>query len=145
MADRLWFFAVGWSGSTPPIAQVFPRTGVANTETDKNRRGEIKLTGRGARATLQGGYVNNHTEMVNQPVDPDVEHRSVHDRPGQPSEFVLLHELQGRREPDVARRSAIFAAGVDARRGRHEHRCARIAVPEPGRQRSVQRPVLRRE
>ena len=71
-ADRLWFFAAGrWEDVTNATA--FPRTGIANTQTDKNRRGEIKLTATVAPAqTLQGGYVNNHTEMVNRPSIPSL-------------------------------------------------------------------------
>ena len=70
--DRLWFFGAGrWEDVTNATA--FPRTGIANTQTDKNRRGEIKLTATVASAqTLQGGYVNNHTEMVNRPSIPSL-------------------------------------------------------------------------
>lgn len=70
--DRLWFFGAGrWEDVTNGTA--FPRTGIANTQTDKNRRGEIKLTGTVAAAqTLQGGYVNNHTEMLNRPSIPSL-------------------------------------------------------------------------
>jgi len=70
--DRLWFFGAGrWEDVTNATA--FPQTGIANTETDKNRRGEIKLTGTVAPAqTLQGGYVNNHTDMLSRPSIPSL-------------------------------------------------------------------------
>ena len=70
--DRLWFFGAGrWEDVTNATA--FPLTGIANTQTDKNRRGEIKLTGTIAPAqTLQGGYVNNHTDMLNRPSIPSL-------------------------------------------------------------------------
>ena len=71
-ADRLWFFGAGrWEDVTSATA--FPRTGIANTQTDKNRRVEIKLTGTVAPSqTLQGGYVNNHTDMLNRPSIPSL-------------------------------------------------------------------------
>jgi len=70
--DRLWFFGAGrWEDVSS--ATSFAQTGIANTETDKNRRGEIKLTGTVAPAqTLQGGYVNNSTQMVNRPSIPSL-------------------------------------------------------------------------
>jgi hypothetical protein len=70
--DRLWFFGAGrWEDVAS--ATTFAQTGIANTETDKNRRGEIKLTGTVAPAqTLQGGYVNNHMNMVNRPSIPSL-------------------------------------------------------------------------
>jgi hypothetical protein len=71
-ADRLWFFG-GGRFEDVTNAQAFPLTGIANTETDRNRRGEIKLTGTVAPShTLQGGYVNNSTEMVNRPSIPSL-------------------------------------------------------------------------
>jgi hypothetical protein len=70
--DRLWFFGAGrWENMTSD--QAFPQTGIANTETDRNRRGELKLTGTIAPGqTLQGGYVNNSTQMVNRPSIPSL-------------------------------------------------------------------------
>jgi hypothetical protein len=70
--DRLWVFGAGrWEDVTSATA--FPRTGLANTEVDKNRRGELKLTGTVAPGqTLQGGYVNNSTRMVNRPSIPSL-------------------------------------------------------------------------
>src|SRR5207245_9593236 len=44
-----------------------------NAELDRNRRREIKLTGTVAPShTLQGGYVNNHTDMLNRPSIPSL-------------------------------------------------------------------------
>jgi hypothetical protein len=70
--DRLWFFGAGrWEDVTNATA--FPRTGIANTQTDKNRRGEIKFTAAVAPShTAQVGYVNNHTDMVNRPSIPSL-------------------------------------------------------------------------
>ena len=70
--DRLWFFGAGrWENVTSATA--FPQTGIANTQTDENRRGEIKVTGTVAPSqTLQGGYVNNHTDMLNRPSIPSL-------------------------------------------------------------------------
>ena len=70
VASRLWFFgSARWEDTA--IAQAFPQTGVANTETDENRRGEIKLTGTLApNHTVQGGYLNNSTTLVNRPSLP---------------------------------------------------------------------------
>jgi hypothetical protein len=70
VVNRLWFF-----GSTrledTAVAQAFPQTGIANTETDRNRRGEIKLTATVApNHTVQGGYMNNATTYINRPSLP---------------------------------------------------------------------------
>jgi outer membrane receptor for ferrienterochelin and colicin len=68
--DRLWFFSAGRFENLA-IAQTFAVTGIANTQTDKNRRGEVKLTATIAPGqTVQGGYVNNHTENVSRPIIP---------------------------------------------------------------------------
>ncbi len=68
--NRLWFFsAMRWEDLV--TAQAFPQTGIANTQTDKNRRGEIKLTASVAsNTTVQGGYLNNNTEYQNRPSIP---------------------------------------------------------------------------
>ena len=63
--DRLWFFAAGRleRAETP---NTFPQTGGAFTRTDRNRRGEVKLTGRLHTAdTVQFAYIGNGTEQVN--------------------------------------------------------------------------------
>jgi hypothetical protein len=67
MRDRFWFFGAGrWEDLA--MAQSFAETGVANTQADRNRRGEIKLTGTVAQNhSIQGGYLNNHTENVGRP------------------------------------------------------------------------------
>ncbi len=70
LKDRLWFFGAGRLENTTS-AQTFSRTGLANTETDKNRRGEIKLTATLAPSqTIQGGYLNNLTTMTGRPAVP---------------------------------------------------------------------------
>lgn len=70
LKDRLWFFTAGRVENTT-TAQTFSRTGIANTEVDKNRRGEIKLTGTLAPSqTIQGGYLENATTMTGRPAVP---------------------------------------------------------------------------
>ena len=65
--DRLWFFSAGRLSSLD-TATTFPETGLANTQTDKNKRGELKLTGTLARThTIQGGYLNNSTTNSSRP------------------------------------------------------------------------------
>ena len=63
--DRLWFFAAGRLErvQTP---NTFPQTGGAFTRTDRNRRGEVKLTGRVRAAdTVQFTYIGDGTEQEN--------------------------------------------------------------------------------
>ena len=64
-ADRLWFFAAGrWETTNTP--NTFAQTGAAYTRTDRNRRGEIKVTGRLRQAeSSRARYINNATEQVN--------------------------------------------------------------------------------
>ena len=63
--DRLWFFGAGrWETTNTP--STFSQTGLAYTRTDRNRRGEVKLTGRFRLAdTISGTYINNSTEQAN--------------------------------------------------------------------------------
>jgi hypothetical protein len=67
MRDKLWFF------SAMRLAEVgtsstFSYTNVANTVTENNKRGEIKLTATAAsNHTFQGGYLNNSTEQLSRP------------------------------------------------------------------------------
>jgi len=63
--DRLWFFGAGrWETTNTP--NTFSQTGLAYTRTERNRRGEVKLTGRFRLAdTISGTYINNSTEQVN--------------------------------------------------------------------------------
>jgi hypothetical protein len=73
--DRLWFFTSGrqseLSNATP-----LPITGLPNTSTRTNKRGEIKLTGTLADShTVQGAYLRNSTADLSRPafsftVDP---------------------------------------------------------------------------
>jgi outer membrane receptor protein involved in Fe transport len=65
--DRLWFFASGrqseLSNATP-----LPLSGFANTQLNKNKRGEIKLTGTVAPShTVAGGYLNNSSTQESRP------------------------------------------------------------------------------
>ena len=69
---------------------------------DKNKRGEIKLTGTVAQNhTIQGGYLNNPRTRTNNSgifsliIDPAQRGRPQH------SELVLLHELSGRARSDL--------------------------------------------
>lgn len=65
--DRLWFFASGRQSEVSD-ATPLPLSGSANTLTNKNKRGEIKLTGTLAPShTLLGGYLNNSTEQTGRP------------------------------------------------------------------------------
>jgi outer membrane receptor protein involved in Fe transport len=73
--DRLWFFGAGRYSETSNVTTL-PLTGSPNTQTDTNKRGEIKLTGTlMSNHTLQGGYLNNSTTNLSRPafsfvVDP---------------------------------------------------------------------------
>jgi Carboxypeptidase regulatory-like domain len=62
--DRLWFFGAGrWETTNTP--NTFSQTGVAYTRTDRNRRGELKLTGHFRAAdVISGTYINNSTEQA---------------------------------------------------------------------------------
>lgn len=63
--DRLWFFTAGRLERTE-TANTFPQTGGAFTRTDRNRRGEVKLTGRLRNAdTAQFTYIGDGTEQAN--------------------------------------------------------------------------------
>jgi hypothetical protein len=63
--DRLWFFAAGRWEETP-IASTFTQTAGSYTRTDRNRRGEVKVTATMSPGqTLQAGYIANHTRQVN--------------------------------------------------------------------------------
>jgi hypothetical protein len=65
--DRLWFFTAGRLSSIDTQAS-FAQTGVPYTDTDEDRRGEVKLTATAkSNHTVQGGYVNNHLERKNRP------------------------------------------------------------------------------
>jgi hypothetical protein len=73
--DKLWFFGA-MRLSEVSNSTTFAFTNLANTQTDNNKRGEIKLTGTVAsNHTIQGGYLNNSTENESRPsfgftVDP---------------------------------------------------------------------------
>ncbi len=59
LRDRLWFFSAGRLADLSS-AETLLETGIGITQSDDNKRGEIKLTGRvGQSQTIQGGYTNN--------------------------------------------------------------------------------------
>jgi Carboxypeptidase regulatory-like domain/Invasin, domain 3 len=65
LRDRLWFFSAGRYQSTANPATL-PVTGLVITQDDKNKRGEIKLTGTPvSNHTIQGGYLNNSRTLSN--------------------------------------------------------------------------------
>jgi hypothetical protein len=67
IADRLWFFSAGRLSNINTQSSL-EQTGIAYTDSDDNRRGEIKLTATvKSNHTIQGGYVNNHREIGNSP------------------------------------------------------------------------------
>jgi hypothetical protein len=63
--NRLWFFAAGrYAALDTP--RTLATTGLEVTQNDKNRRGEIKLTGTVApNHTIQGGFLNNPRTTTN--------------------------------------------------------------------------------
>ena len=72
LKDRLWFFTAGRLENTA-TAGAFARTDIATSETDKNRRGEFKLTATVTPSQqVQAGYVNNYTQMVGMPSIPSL-------------------------------------------------------------------------
>jgi hypothetical protein len=63
--DRLWFFGSGRYEDTD-ASNTLPVTLIPYTQNNKNKRGEIKLTGAPApNHILQGGYLNNNTTTTN--------------------------------------------------------------------------------
>jgi hypothetical protein len=65
--DKLWFFGAMRLAEVG-TASTFSYTNVANTVTENNKRGEIKLTATAAsNHTFQGGYTNNSTEQLSRP------------------------------------------------------------------------------
>ena len=68
--DRLWFFGAG-RYSALSNASPLPTTGAPNTQTTTNKRMEIKLTGTVKNNhTVQGGYLNNSTDLESLPSFP---------------------------------------------------------------------------
>ena len=65
--DRLWFFGATRYAETSQSGSL-PITNLANTQTDTNKRGEIKLTSTLVQNhTIQGGYLNNARTQVSRP------------------------------------------------------------------------------
>jgi hypothetical protein len=99
--DRLWFFAAGRS-ETLAQAQTFPLTGLSNTETDKNRRAEIKITGSPTIGhTLQGGYVNNQTDNESRPSIPGLSIDRFTITPAEQPNWFSFAKYQGALTPRV--------------------------------------------
>ena len=65
--SRVWVFGAGRfekASASGPLAE----TGAANTETDRNQRGELKLTATiESNHTVQAGYMNDRTENEGRP------------------------------------------------------------------------------
>jgi hypothetical protein len=65
--SRVWVFGAGRFERTAASAPL-PETGAANTETDRNQRGELKLTATiESNHTVQAGYMNDRTENEGRP------------------------------------------------------------------------------
>jgi hypothetical protein len=63
--DRLWFFTAGRYEQVH-TANTFAQAPGGYTRTERNRRGEVKLTATlSPGQTLQGGYIGNHTRQAN--------------------------------------------------------------------------------
>jgi hypothetical protein len=63
--DHLWFFSAGRFASVKD-PRTIQESGVQVVQDDKNKRGELKLTGTiAANHTIQGGYLNNSREVSN--------------------------------------------------------------------------------
>ena len=63
--DRLWFFTAGRYEQVH-TANTFAQAPGAYTRTDRNRRGEVKLTATlSPGQTVQAGYTSNHTRQAN--------------------------------------------------------------------------------
>lgn len=94
LRDRLWFFGAGRFANLSS-AGAAPITGIAFESEDKNRRGEIKLTGTAApNHTFQFGYLNNLSESVNvaslnEAVEIDPTHTYISDR--RPNWYTFLN------------------------------------------------------
>jgi hypothetical protein len=89
--SRVWVFGAGRfekTAASAPLAE----TGAANTETDRNQRGELKLTATiESKHTVQAGYMSDRTENEDRPslttsIDPfAVGNRTV------PASFAFFH------------------------------------------------------
>ena len=65
--DKLWFFGAA-RFSELSTAGSLPQTNLSNTQTDTNKRGEIKVTATPmSNHTFQGGYLNNSTKQASRP------------------------------------------------------------------------------
>jgi hypothetical protein len=65
VTDRLWFFTSGRHAAVA-TPRTLAQSGAQVTQDDKNKRGEIKMTGSVAAGhTIQGGYLNNPRTVTN--------------------------------------------------------------------------------
>ena len=65
--NRVWFFTAGRLANVS-TAGAFDTTAIPYVQRDKNRRGEIKVTGTAVpNHTLQFGYLNNYSESIDRP------------------------------------------------------------------------------
>jgi hypothetical protein len=81
LMDRIWFFGAGRL-SESSNSQSLPQTGLAYTQVDTNRRGELKITGTALNNhTIQGGYLNNYREQTERPTFSfSIDQASIGDR-----------------------------------------------------------------
>jgi hypothetical protein len=65
LKDRLWFFGSGrYQSTATPVT--LPVTALVVTQDDRNKRGELKLTGSPVNGqTIQGGFLNNPRSVTN--------------------------------------------------------------------------------
>ena len=88
-----------------------PISNLANTQTDTNKRGEIKLTSTLVQNhTIQGGYLNN-AQDAGQPAHLLVHHRQGRRRRPHAAELVRLRELPRRAPQQPAGRGAVPRRG----------------------------------
>src|SRR5262249_51645567 len=88
--DRLWFFLAGRKASTSTQA-TFDQTGIAHTDTNDNKREEVKLTGTIApNHTLQGSYINNSTTSTAPAFDFSIDPATILSDQKQPNHLFVV-------------------------------------------------------
>lgn len=90
LRSRLWFFGAGrYQKHSEAVA--LSQTGIPLTETEDNKRYEIKLTGTVANNhTLQGSYLNNDTKAFERVFSFSIDPRAVH-HPHQLNDLTVLN------------------------------------------------------
>ncbi len=130
LRDRLWFFHAGRRQSTTTPAP-FQQTGIANSNTAKNDRFEIKGTGTlFSSQTLQAQFIREPdragaavVRLLDRPVDDRQPHAA--EQPGR-------RQLARRAQRQAVRHGPGLAPQVRLRRlGRHQHQHPRLAIPDP--------------